>query len=504
MAIFRYVAMACVAIALALPAEARDARGNWVLLGEQTVGFRIDRDIVTISDGSQRFSQLRIESERNDVYINQIALVYQNGYREEFRVDKEIKPGQNALPIQLNGARSFLKQIELVYRARPSFEGRAVVRIYGELQERWRDQNRTADRAERGFDVIGTETISRDNRRVRFDVGRREGRFVALRFKAEDGAIRIEDVRITFGNGETQKVAVDERLGENEMTAVIDLEGDKRAIRDVVVEARPRRGEGRARLTLLGRQDERRGRDEPRAERGFDAIGTETVSRDNRRVRFDVGRREGRFVALRFKAEDGAIRIEDVRITFGNGETQKVAVDERLGESEMTAVIDLEGEKRAIRDVVVEARPRRGAGRARLTLLGRQDVRRGGDARRDDRRGGGEEWVTLGRQNAAMFKADTDMFRVGRDAGVFRAVRVAVEGSNVKFFGMVIKYGNGETEDVPLVGEIRAGQVSQAIDLKGRDRFIDSVTFKYRAKISLRGPARIEVQGLRHGAYRGR
>ena len=386
LAIFRYVAMACVAIALALPAEARDARGNWVLLGEQTVGFRIDRDIVTISDGSQRFSQLRIESERNDVYINQIALVYQNGYREEFRVDKEIKPGQNALPIQLNGARSFLKQIELVYRARPSFEGRAVVRIYGELQERWRDQNRTADRAERGFDVIGTETISRDNRRVRFD----------------------------------------------------------------------------------------------------------------------VGRREGRFVALRFKAEDGAIRIEDVRITFGNGETQKVAVDERLGESEMTAVIDLEGEKRAIRDVVVEARPRRGAGRARLTLLGRQDVRRGGDARRDDRRGGGEEWVTLGRQNAAMFKADTDMFRVGRDAGVFRAVRVAVEGSNVKFFGMVIKYGNGETEDVPLVGEIRAGQVSQAIDLKGRDRFIDSVTFKYRAKISLRGPARIEVQGLRHGAYRGR
>ena len=36
----------------------------------------------------------------------------------------------------LNGERSFIRRIEMVYRARPSFEGRAVVRVFGELGRR--------------------------------------------------------------------------------------------------------------------------------------------------------------------------------------------------------------------------------------------------------------------------------------------------------------------------------------------------------------------------------
>ena len=61
---------------------------------------------------------------------------------------------------------------------------------------------------------------------------------------------------------------------------------------------------------------------------------------------------------------------------------------------------------------------------------------------------------------------------------------------------MTIKYGNGSTEYVALEGMIRPGEYSQKIDLKGRDRFIDTVTFKYRSKISLRGSGVIEIQGL--------
>ncbi|MGD9785566.1 MAG: hypothetical protein AB7E80_06610 [Hyphomicrobiaceae bacterium] len=492
---FKFLAVALIAAASIMPAEARGPRGDWTLLGEQTVGFRVDRDIITVPDQGQKFSQLRIDVERNDVHLMSLALVYQNGYREELRVDRLVKPNDEPVGLDLKGARGYLKQIELVYRARPSFEGRAVVKVYGELEARWRPEPQTA----RGFDVIGTEDVSRGERRVTFDVGRREGRFAAIRFRAEDGDIRLRGLKIVFGNGQTQDVDVEDRLDEGQMSRVIDLEGDRRFIRQVIVEARPGRGERRGKLTLLGREDERR--PEPPRERGFDVIGTEDVSRGDRTVEFDVGRRQGRFAAIRFRADGGDIRIRGVRITFANGERQDVDVGDRLREGEMTKVIDLEGDRRAIHDVRVEARPGFRDRGAKLTLLGREDDRGGGHRPAPPVH---DEWVTLGRAGAAMFKADTDTFRVGRDAGTFRAIRVVVNGSPVRFYGLSIKYGNGEVETVPLSGSVGPGQASQAFDLKGRERFIETITFRYRSGLTLSGPAAVEIQGLKHGPYRGR
>lgn len=383
--LIRLALVAAIAAMVAMPAEARRAPpSNWVLLGEQTVGFRVDRDTINIGDGNARFSQLRIEAENNDVFMLAIRLVYQNGYAEDFRVDREIKSGSDALPIDLKGARSYLKQIELTYRARPSFEGRAIVRVYGELQDRWRDEHRGAGRDDK-FDVIDTQRISRRDRApVIFDVGRREGRFARLRFQAKDGDIRIESVRITYRNGDTQQVQIDDRLQSGEMSRSIDLEGDRRHVRSVRVEARPARGERDAQLVLLGKAD---------------------------------------------------------------------------------------------------------------------DSNRHGDG--DHRGGGRDEWVVLGANKAAMLGADTDTFKVGRDMGTFRAIRVSVSKQDVRFISMTIRYGNGQTEDVPLAGVIRAGEVSKPFDLKGRDRFIESVTFKYRSKLSLKGSGRVEIQGLKHGPYRG-
>src|SRR2546429_9003670 len=56
---------------------------EWVLLGEKSVGFRVDRDVINIGQGEdwyrdRRFRQLRFVAERNDVYMMSIRLVYIN------------------------------------------------------------------------------------------------------------------------------------------------------------------------------------------------------------------------------------------------------------------------------------------------------------------------------------------------------------------------------------------------------------------------------------------
>lgn len=500
LAILRSTILAIMALALAFPAAAQRGQRDWVLLGQQEVGFLVDRDVINVEREGLRFSQLRIEAERNDVYLMSLRLIYQNGYAEDFRVDRELKAGVEAYPVDLRGERSYLRRIEMVYRARPDFRGRAIVRIFGELRT-----DRRPDVAETGrFETIEAKPIyRRDREPVVFDLGRGEGRYARLRLQAADGGVRIRDVRITFGNGETQSIAIEDRLDDNQLSRVIDLEGDRRVVRSVRVEARPIRGERDATLVLLAQRD----MTPPRRHRdlgGFTPITKQRITRrtDDGLIEFDVGRDEGRFSELRFLAEGGDIFIREALIVFANGETQRARVRDRINQDDLSETIDLAGERRAVRRVQIRGRLARGERDATLVLLGKEDERRRG--RMGDRGGPREEWVTLGRQRAAILKADTDTFRVGREMGTFRAIRALVHGPDVRFYSMTIKYGNGSTEQVPLTSSIRGGEVSKPFDLNGRDRFIESITFRYRSRLGLAGSGSIEIQGLKQEFHRGR
>ena len=128
-------AVALILMLLITPAHAQ-RHAEWVLLGEQTVSFRVDRDVVNVGQSEEwfrnrSFKALHFVAERNDVHMMAVRLVYLNGHAEDFRIDRMIPQG-GQLPIDLRGERSYLKQIEMVYRSRPDFRGQAVVKVYGE------------------------------------------------------------------------------------------------------------------------------------------------------------------------------------------------------------------------------------------------------------------------------------------------------------------------------------------------------------------------------------
>jgi hypothetical protein len=114
------------------------ARGL-MFLGEQTVGFSTDRDIVNVPQSEEglrrRYRVLHFVTERNDVHFISVTLHFANGYTEDYAINKTVAPGTD-IPIELRGERAFIKQIEMVYRANPSFRGQAVVKVYAELARR--------------------------------------------------------------------------------------------------------------------------------------------------------------------------------------------------------------------------------------------------------------------------------------------------------------------------------------------------------------------------------
>ena len=121
------------------PVAEEGGRGE-VLLGEQRVGFRVDRDTITINQSedwfrNRSFRSLRFKADGNDVHMMAVRLVYLNGHNEDLRVDRSIRAGGD-MRIELRGDRSYLKQIEMTYRSRPNFEGQAVIQVYGEPSRR--------------------------------------------------------------------------------------------------------------------------------------------------------------------------------------------------------------------------------------------------------------------------------------------------------------------------------------------------------------------------------
>ena len=85
--------------------------------------------------GIGRSADLHLVAEGNDIHLINVRLVYFNGFGEDYRVDRLMREGEDQA-IELRGDRSFVRQLELTYRARPGFGGRAVMKVYGEPSRR--------------------------------------------------------------------------------------------------------------------------------------------------------------------------------------------------------------------------------------------------------------------------------------------------------------------------------------------------------------------------------
>jgi Protein of unknown function (DUF2541) len=114
-------------------------RRDWVALGEQSVGFGVDKDVIRINQSedfyrNRGFDKLHFVAEGNDVHMMAIRVVYMNDHVEDVRIDRLIRAGTD-LAVDLPGRRSYLRAVEMTYRSRPGYGGRAVVKVFGEAAQ---------------------------------------------------------------------------------------------------------------------------------------------------------------------------------------------------------------------------------------------------------------------------------------------------------------------------------------------------------------------------------
>lgn len=104
------------------------------------------------------------------------------------------------------------------------------------------------------------------------------------------------------------------------------------------------------------------------------------------------------------------------------------------------------------------------------------------------------DWVKLGMKKVD-YKLDRDVIPVGIKEGSFNKLRVRVTGAPLNMHKMVVKYGNGSSEELALRHNFAKGSATRVIDLKGGNRIITQIVFWYDSKNAANRRATVHVWG---------
>lgn len=264
------MSMGIALLVLLQPAQAqRDRDRDWELLGEKTVGFEVDRDIINIGQSEEWFRNrsyraLQFQAERSDVYMIGVRLVYLNGHVEDLRINRPIRAG-GQFAVDLRGERSYLRQIEMTYRSRPNFRGQAVVKVFGEPARRNPDRP-VAEEGGRGEVLLGEQRVGFRVDRDAINIGQseewfRNRSFRSLRFRADGNDVHMMALRLVYLNGHAEDLRVDRRIRAGGDLRV-DLRGERSYLKQIEMTYRSRPNfEGQATVKVYGEPARRRDRD---------------------------------------------------------------------------------------------------------------------------------------------------------------------------------------------------------------------------------------------------
>ena len=90
-----------------------------------------------------------------------------------------------------------------------------------------------AAQAQGRWESLGQREVDFRNDHDQIDVGRSEGRFKQLQIRVKDAPIEVSNMVVTFANDQTFSPKMRQRFTAGSGTKVIDLPGDRRAIKRI-------------------------------------------------------------------------------------------------------------------------------------------------------------------------------------------------------------------------------------------------------------------------------
>jgi len=214
------------------------------------------------------------------------------------------------------------------------------------------------------------------------------------------------------------------------------------------------------------------------AQQGEDLLGTTLSQPRVEQSIIKVGKKEGRYQAVRLAVSKNDAQIIDLKVIYGNGQSESISVKQVFRAGQSSRSIPVKGGDRYIDQIVVT-----------YLALGPVQIQMFGQPTPVAR------WAELGCRSVG-FLVDRDVIKLQPRSGAFKALKLRVIGNRIEVFNMRVVYGNGAPDDIPVRAIIPDRGETQALQLRGDQRNIDRVELIYRSQPNFKGQAAVCVDGL--------
>jgi hypothetical protein len=103
-----------------------------VVLGERTVDFKADHDVINVGTDEGLFRALYFIVEQSDIELFNLLIVYRSGEREMFDTRLIFREGSRSRMVDLRGGKRVIESVQFTYRTvGERQEGKARVVVYG-------------------------------------------------------------------------------------------------------------------------------------------------------------------------------------------------------------------------------------------------------------------------------------------------------------------------------------------------------------------------------------
>jgi hypothetical protein len=169
------------------------------------------------------------------------------------RVRVIVRAGSRSRPIDLVGGDRRIDRIEMTYRSRPGYGGRAKVTVFG-LRDASPPPPPPPPPPSSRWEELGCSKAGFLPDKDTIRVGRREGRFSQIQLRVTGNKVHILNLRVVYERGPPDDIDVRSEIRDGGETRPLDLRGERRSIDRVELTyvAQPN-FKGSARVCVLGR-----------------------------------------------------------------------------------------------------------------------------------------------------------------------------------------------------------------------------------------------------------
>ena len=111
--------------------KADNFKAPWKFIGDKTVGFGVDHDVIHAGNVNDDFRQIRLHVTNGPLKIYDMKVHFDNGETQNIEIRSQIPKGGYSRVIDLTGGLRHISKIEFWYENKGFAKGRARVAVWG-------------------------------------------------------------------------------------------------------------------------------------------------------------------------------------------------------------------------------------------------------------------------------------------------------------------------------------------------------------------------------------